>query len=364
MVSAVGSVKDAVSAMSEGAFWFLQKPFEPEELLGLVRRSLEVGKLKDENQNLKQAISEVTLPANFIGKSAASEQILKHVKKIAHLDSSVLITGPSGTGKSTLARMLHQVGSRSTGPFVAISCAALPRDLLEAELFGYEKGSFTGAVSSRPGKVEVADGGTLFLDEIGDMPLELQPKLLTFLQDRAFHRLGSNKERKVNVRVIAATHQNLPEMCKERLFREDLFYIPSLADRPEDLRLLSLQILERIAGQHGVEKFEITPEALQKLRSHNWPGNVRELENILERAAAFSDDCLIEPDNILISALTSAQNETSSSGQSLAGMTLEEIEKRALLETLDFCEGNRNRAAELLGVSLKSVYNKVKKFGL
>ncbi len=374
IISAVGAIKDAVSAMSEGAFWFVQKPFEPEELLALVDRAVELGALKNENKNLKQIISKVSLPSTFIGNSKATEKIIASIKKIAHLDSSVLIRGESGTGKSTLARMLHQSSSRSEKPFVAISCAALPRDLLEAELFGYEKGAFTGAISSRAGKVEAADGGTLFLDEIGDMPLDLQPKLLTFLQDRVFQRIGSNSDRKVDIRVIAATHQDLEEMCQERKFREDLFYrinvlaidIPSLAERPEDIRPLVEQILKRIAVQHGVDRFELSSEALHKLKFHSWPGNVRELENVMERAAAFSDGEKIDAGDINLGrgSITENGKELARTSTSLVGMTLEDIERRAIIETLEHCEGNRNQAAELLGVSLKSVYNKVKKFGI
>jgi len=374
MISAIGTIKDAVDAMSEGAFWFIQKPFEPEELIGLVTRAIELGKLKDENIHLKQTLSEASLPATFVGQSKATETILRNIKKIAHLDSSVLITGPSGTGKSTLARMLHQISPRANHPFVTISCAALPRDLLEAELFGFEKGAFTGAVSNRPGKVEVADGGTLFLDEIGDMPLDLQPKLLTFLQDRIFQRIGSNKDRKVDIRVIAATHQNLELMCQEKQFREDLFYrvnvlaieVPPLSVRPEDLKPLSEQVLKRISGKHGGAKFELSPEALQKLKNHSWPGNVRELENILERAAAFSEGNIIESNDINLGKKSAASSESEGAKitGSLAGMTLEDIERRAIIETLEHCAGNRNEAAELLGVSLKSVYNKVKKYGI
>jgi len=369
IISAVGVIDDAVQAMSEGAFWYIQKPFDPDELVTLVNKAIEVRELKSENKILKQAISEVNLPANFVSHAASTEKIVEQVKKIANLDSTILITGPSGTGKSTLARLIHHSSERSEQAFVSVSCAALPRDLLEAELFGYEKGSFTGAVNSRPGKIEVADGGTLFLDEIGDMPLELQPKLLTFLQDRVVQRIGSNKDRKFDVRIITATHQDLVAMCKERTFREDLFYrinvlslqIPSLAERYEDLRPLTDAVLKRIAERRMVDPFSISNAAFKKLRSYDWPGNVRELENVLERATAFSESHEIQEDDI---NLSSSLSDSSSRTGSFVGLELEEIEKRAIIETLEHCEGNKQAAADMLGVSQKSIYNKINKYDI
>lgn len=369
IISAVGVIDDAVQAMSEGAFWYIQKPFEPEELVNLVEKAVEISELKSENKILKQAISEVSLPASFVSHAASTEKIVGQVKKIANLDSTILITGSSGTGKSTLARLIHHSSTRSRQAFVSVSCAALPRDLLEAELFGYEKGSFTGAVNSRPGKIEVADGGTLFLDEIGDMPLELQPKLLTFLQDRVIQRIGSNKDRKFDVRIITATHQDLVGMCKERTFREDLFYrinvlslqIPSLSERYDDLKPLTETILKRIAERRLSDPFSISNAAFKKLRSYDWPGNVRELENVLERATAFAEMSEIQEGDI---NLSSGLSEPSARTGSFVGLELEEIEKRAIIETLEHCEGNKQAAADMLGVSQKSIYNKINKYDI
>jgi len=366
MVSAVGKIQDAVSAMSNGAYWYIQKPFDPDELLSLTARALELGNLKEENRSLKQTISQSAVPANFIGTAKSTDQIREQIKKIAPLDSTILLTGPSGTGKSTLARLIHQSGPRANEPFVAISCAALPRDLLEAELFGHEKGSFTGATSSRPGKIEVANGGTLFLDEIGDMPLDLQPKLLTFLQDRVFQRIGSNKDQKVDVRIVAATHKDLSQMVEDQTFRQDLYYrinvlsidIPGLAFRPEDVTPLAIEILSRISSRRNCEPFEIEPEALKVLRAHPWPGNVRELENVLERATAFCLENKILKEDLNIEASNQA------APTDLAGLSLEEIERRAIVDTLDFCQGNKSDAATMLGISQKSIYNKINKYDI
>lgn len=368
MISAVGTIDDAVSAMSDGAFWFIQKPFEPEELLGLVGKALEVSSLRKENSKLKQSISNPSLPANFFGVSKEIDQVRAQALKVAPLDSSVLISGPSGTGKSTLARLIHQNGPRADKPFVAVSCAALPRDLIEAEFFGHEKGAFTGASSSRVGKIEVADGGTLFLDEIGDMPLDLQPKLLTFLQDRTFQRVGSSSDRSVDVRIIAATHQNLEKMCAEGAFREDLFYrvnvlridVPGLGERPKDVKELATKWLEKNSHKFGGNHKSLSPEAAETLGKYSWPGNVRELENMMERACAFSDSEVLGPEDFKLS-LT---KDKKTSIKNLSGMTLEELEKLAVIQTLEACDGSRNKAAEMLGVSLKSIYNKVKKYEL
>lgn len=364
IVSAVGKITDVVEAMDSGAFWYIEKPFEPEELINLANRALSFNTLKKENLYLKEANSQNSFPASFIGESIQIKNIEGKVDKISNIDSSVLITGPSGTGKSTLARLIHQRSERRDKPFVSVSCAAIPRDLIESELFGHTKGSFTGAHASRAGKIEVAEGGTLFLDEIGDMPIDLQPKLLTFLQDRTYQRIGSNKEIKSDVRIIAATHQNLKQLCIEKKFREDLYFrinvieleLPSLVERQEDIPILVDSILKKIAAKHGVKSYQIDKEAIEKLQKYSWPGNVRELENILERAAIFHDGNGIKKQDIY------TENEIEDAKSfNFVGLTLAQIEHKAIVETLKFCEGSKAKAAKILGISQKSVYNKLAK---
>jgi DNA-binding NtrC family response regulator len=291
------------------------------------------------------------------------------LEKIALLDSTALLTGESGTGKTTVARMIHERSARKKMPFVAVNCASLPSELIDAELFGHARGSFTGAVSDRPGRADAADGGTLFLDEIGDLPLELQPKLLTFLQDRTFHRIGDNLPRSVDVRIIAATHRDLRELCRKGVFREDLYFrlnvlgltVPPLRDRPHDIIDMTAEILNRICRQRLSAPFELEPAAAEALQQYHWPGNVRELENVLENASAFCEDHQIRLTDLNLSDSPGAHHVPT---LTLAGKTLAEIERLAILETLSHCEGNKAQAARVLGISEKSIYNKMRRHGL
>jgi DNA-binding NtrC family response regulator len=299
--------------------------------------------------------------------------LLGKIEKLAQLDSTVLLTGESGTGKTTIARMIHERGPRAGQPFVSVNCASLPRDLIEAELFGHVKGAFTGAADDRPGRAEIADGGTLFLDEIGDLPLDLQPKLLTFLQDKTLQRIGSNKVAKVDVRVIAATHQDLMGLCEQRRFRPDLYYrlnvlhleVAALRDRRGDIPAVAQAVLDRISSRRGTGEIELEDQACRILQQHDWPGNVRELENILERASAFCENNRILARDLDLTP-TALVGEVASTGDTspFAGLTLKEIEKRALVETLKAEGGNKAMAARQLGISEKSIYNKLKRFGL
>ena len=311
MISGAGQIADAVAAMKEGAFDYLTKPFEPEKVMVRVNQAVRAARLARDNRDLRQAVDCPIPSPRFVAKTPVAQKLLSQVQRVARVDSTVVLLGESGTGKTTIARMIHQTGPRKDAPFVAVNCASLPRDLIEAELFGHARGAFTGAVKDRPGRAEIADGGTFFLDEIGDLPLELQPKLLTFLQDRTFQRIGSNKVQNVDVRMIVATHQDLLAMCRKKLFREDLFFrlsvlavhIPPLRERMGDIPELSRRILDGIARRYGFPPWEIDGRVFAKLRGHNWPGNIRELENVLERASAFCEGPIIGEEDITFDSI-------------------------------------------------------------
>lgn len=371
MVTASSSVSDAIAAMKSGAFDYLTKPVNPDEVLEVVKRALETIKLKGENRQLRRAIGLPSFQPSFIGESPPVKRLLSRVGKVADLNSTVLITGESGVGKGLVARLIHSEGNRRSQNFVTVSCTALPRELVEAELFGHEKGAFTGAHETRPGRIEMADRGTLFLDEVGDMPIDLQPKLLNFLQDRFFQRLGGNPSISVNVRVIAATHQDLKALCEEKRFREDLLFrlnvlpihIAPLRERKQDIPSLVDFFLSRIASQRSQERFELDDEVHRVLAEYRWPGNVRELENVLERATAFAEDSRVHLID-LPPEVRQDQNRSSLPASGLAGVALSEIERQAIIQTLELCEGNKSRAARSLGISEKSIYNKMKRLGL
>lgn len=373
VISQVGEIRDAVEAMKHGAFEFISKPIDPDELLARIRQAQRASAVAAENRQLREAVASPAVTIDLVGESEFARRLSERIAKVASLDSTVLITGESGTGKTTVARAIHRLGPRRSGPFVAVSCAALPRDLIEAELFGHVKGAFTGAVADRPGRAEMADGGTLFLDEIGDLPLELQPKLLTFLQDRTVQRIGDARSRTVDVRVLAATHQDLSTKCERGQFRRDLFFrlavlileLEPLRNRPEDVGAFAVHTLARIAQKRGTLPYVLSEEARQALLAYGWPGNVRELENVLERASAFCEGGRILAKDL---DLESPPGGAAASGKALppdlAGQTLADIERRAILDTLAACGGNKKAAARSLGIDEKSIYNKMKRLGL
>ncbi len=370
IVSAVGEINDAVESMKLGAEDYLVKPCDRDSIAAVLRRAVSATRLARENKDLREAIDSPPLLLPFVAESENTRELLEYVERVSDLESTVLLTGPSGTGKSFLARRIHELSNRRDSPFVVVNCASLPRDLVESELFGHVRGAFTGATNNRPGRAEMADGGTLFLDEIGDMPLELQPKLLTFLQDRVCQRIGSNETRQVDARVIAATNKDLMALCQERLFREDLFFrlevisfdVPPLVKRRDDILPLSSAILERIAARRREPPYQINDEAMDALMAADWPGNVRQLENCLERATAFCTSGVVTKRDL--TRLQRRSSDVVPEPPPQAQRTLQEAEIQAIRDTLQATGGNRSETARRLGVSEKTIYNKINKYGI
>ncbi|MBL9154941.1 MAG: sigma-54-dependent Fis family transcriptional regulator [Verrucomicrobiales bacterium] len=375
VLSSADEVQDAVTAMKAGAIDYLTKPFDLDEVFHVLRQAIELSRLRRENRELKESIG-VSRPVNgLVGEGETTRELVARIAKISSIDSTVLLKGESGVGKGLIARTIHYASSRASGPFVTVSCPALPRELLESELFGHEKGAFTGAHQRRIGKIETAAGGTLFLDEIGDLPLDLQPKLLNVLQDREFQRVGGTQTIRTDIRVIAATNVDLEDQVKNREFREDLYYrlnvipleVPPLRHRIDDLKQLSAHFLGRVAKSRGLSKpIRLTDEALRVMQRYDWPGNIRQLENVLERASAFCDDQVIDladlPGEVRDDG--AATGDDGSEKLNLANIPLRDLERAALLQTLRAADGNKAEAARRLGVTEKSVYNKLKRFGM
>jgi two-component system response regulator AtoC len=373
MISAHGDISDAVSALKEGAQDYIVKPFDPEELVIRLKKLVEA-------QNLRNLVESETRnngdedKKQFVGDSSPIKKIKEIIARISDTSSTVLITGESGTGKEVVAREIHSASAVSEGPFVAINIGGVPENLLESELFGYEKGAFTGAVSRKTGMFELASGGTLFLDEIGDMPLSLQVKILRVLQDRKITRLGGTSPMPINARIIAATNKDLEQMVREGKFREDLFYrlnvvriqIPPLRDRKEDIPLLSAGILRRLNRQMGHKVTGFSSDALQVLCAHDFFGNVRELENILERAVIFADGQEIQSDDLDLRGSVSMQSKEKSAPviEDSEAKSLRDAEVAAIIHALHRWEGNRTHAAEELGISRRTLINKIAEYGL
>jgi two-component system response regulator GlrR len=365
ILTAHGSIESAVEAMTRGAFTYLTKPFDSRELILQIERARERSKLTAEINRLKELLEEKFNFANIIAKSEPMRSVLDQVAQIAGTDSNVAIYGASGTGKELIAKAIHISSPRKNFPFLAVNCAAIPESLLESELFGFEKGAFTGAVKSSKGLFTRADKGTIFLDEIGDMSLPIQAKLLRVLQERTFVPLGSNKPVSVDVRIIAATNKNLKEEVKKKNFREDLFYrihvipieLPFLKDRKEDIPPLVEHFINKYRDLMGKKVKAITPAAMQKLMLHDWPGNVRELENTIEYAIAMTNSDTITDDLIL--RTKNGQDEL---------LTLQEaranFEKTYIQNLLKITSGNVSKAAELAGKYRADLYNLMKKYDI
>jgi DNA-binding NtrC family response regulator len=371
LMTAYGTVKNAVKAMKLGAEDYLGKPVDVEELELVVSRALERKSLLAEASVLRQRLEQKYRFDNLVGESPPMLEVLKSVRQVAPSNASVLLLGESGTGKELFAQAIHENSPRQRRPFVKVACAALPETLLESELFGHEKGSFTGAVSARAGRFEIADGGTLFLDEIGDISPTVQVKLLRFLEEHEFERVGGNKTLKVDVRVVAATHRDLEKRIREGTFREDLFYrlnvielhIPPLRDRGSDIPILAHHFLKRFAEANGKEVKGFTDEALALLARHSWPGNVRELENAVERAVVLADEPRLGPAHFpTLLARAGEDPPAAAGGVRIPGSTLAELEREAILRTLESVSGSTSRAAKVLGISPRKIQYKLKEY--
>ncbi|HJS56755.1 MAG TPA: sigma-54 dependent transcriptional regulator [Vicinamibacteria bacterium] len=371
LMTAYGTVKTAVKAMKLGAEDYISKPIDVEELELTLQRTIEKKRLLEEARMLRARLDHKYSLDNLVGESPGMLAAFKTIRQVATSGSSVLLLGESGTGKELFAQALHQNSPRRSKPFVRVACASLPETLLESELFGHEKGSFTGAVYSRAGRFEVADGGTLFLDEIGDISPTVQVKLLRFLEEREFERVGGNKTYKVDVRIVAATHRDLKKKMEEGSFREDLYYrlnvievhIPPLRDRAGDIPLLAEHFLRKYASAND-KAVTFSDEALALLLQHRWPGNVRELENAIERAVVLADTDLLTPLHFPTLRRITPEEATGASGGGAAipGSTMAQIEREAILRTLEAVGGSTSRAAALLEISPRKIQYKLKAY--
>ncbi len=380
VITGYATVESAVEAMRAGAFTYLKKPFGKEELLVTLEKASVVRALERENVQLKREIKKKYAGA-ILGTSEPVQRIRDLIDRVADTDSTVLILGESGTGKELVARALHYRSSRADRPFVPINCAAIPEDLLESELFGHEKGAFTGAISTKTGRFEVANGGTVFLDEIGDMSPGLQIKILRVLQEKEFERIGGRKTIKVDVRLVAATNQNLELAVKEKRFREDLFYrlnvipiqLPPLRERKEDIPLLALHFVKAVAARNKKEITGIAPDALKLLEAHDWPGNVRELENLIERLVVLKDRGQITVEDLPERFRHAAPSGTAGGPIYSVNIPPEGVDFNALvdrfetdliLNALQSVNGVKKKAAELLNINRTTLIEKMKRKGL
>jgi DNA-binding NtrC family response regulator len=382
VMTAYGSIEDAVAAMKEGAMDFLAKPVDPDHLMLLVTRALEQRRLVTENLLMKEELAVRRGAPQLIGDDASLRKVFAALQRAATTDTTVLIEGESGTGKELFARSLHALSNRTEAPFVAINCAAIPETLLETELFGYEKGAFTGAAARKLGKFEVAHHGTLFLDEIGELPLTLQAKILRALEERRFERVGGTASVQVDVRLVAATNRGLKAAVAARRFREDLYFrlsvfpitVPPLRDRPVDIPILARYFVERFCRDMKKRVLGVSPEAVDQLRSYRWPGNVRELQNCIERAVILVDGDTILPRHLNLSFIEPPaaepppgpweQIDLSGTLPEAGRRVLAEVEKRKIEQALREADNNKGRASELLGIPYRLLVAKVKEHRL
>ena len=373
MITAHGNMETAIEALKAGAFDFVSKPVDLPVLRNLVSKALKLHEPDGKPAcSMEQDASECPLR----GRSDAMEKVRELIGKLARSQAPVHITGESGTGKELAARLIHQMGPRNDGPFVAVNCGAIPHELMESELFGYKKGAFTGAVTDKTGLFVEANGGTLFLDEVADLPLSMQVKLLRVIQEKMVRPVGATEEIRIDVRIISATHQNLARRVKEGEFRQDLYYrlnvielhMPSLRQRPEDIPELTQHLLENIAGNYQQPVPRLQEDALNALRAHHFPGNVRELENILERAFALCENGVITLDDLGMLDVSDNLGNNHAGQERLPGESLEDylarVEKDILLKALDEAGGNKTSAANRLGISFRSFRYRLNKLGI
>ncbi len=371
VMTAFGTVENAVEAMKSGATDFLLKPFSLDHLTAVVQKALEVRALRDENRQLKEELGRRYEFDNITGRSAVMQEIFSTITRVAPTRATVLLAGESGVGKDLIARAIHFHSPRRDKPFVKINCTALPENLMESELFGYEKGAFTGAAQAKPGKFEQADSGTVLLDEIGDVPASIQVKLLRVLQEREIERLGSNKTLHVDVRVIAATNSDLRAALEQGTFREDLYYrlnvvpisIPPLRARREDIPFLAEHFVKAFSADNGSPVQSITEAGIKKLTEYHWPGNVRELQNVIERSLVLCSGATLDEGDI---KLETAPRPRAQTGEHLLpeGMTLDEYEQSIIREALQRAEGNKSQAARLLGLTRNALRYRLAQMGL
>jgi two-component system response regulator HydG len=374
LITGYGTVDTAVTAMKDGAFDYIQKPFKPREILKLVRKAVEKQALVLQNRMLQERIKDFQKVEKIVGRSPAMKKVLEIVAQVAPSSATVLIQGESGTGKEVIAQAIHDLSPRANRPFIKVSCAALPETLLEAELFGYERGAFTGAIARKEGRFELANGGTLFLDEIGEVSPTVQVKLLRVLQVGEFERLGGTKTIRADVRIVAATNMNLLEAVERRIFREDLYSrlnvitltLPPLREREGDIPLLAHHFLEIFKKKNNKEVKGFTQEALEVMLQYSWPRNVRQMENAIERAVVLTKGDMIAPGDLPPEILKAVEPRVERAllmdektiSISL-GTPLETIEKRVIEETLRYSRGDKNLASKILGISARTIYRKI-----
>lgn len=370
MLTADKSLETGIKTMRLGAYDYITKPAEANEVEAIIKKAFEKHNLKKQNERLRVAVRQQTNNSDnkFVHQSPAMKKVFEQAERVINLDTTLLITGESGTGKDVLSRWIHRNGNRSEFPLISVNCGALPESLFESELFGYEKGAFTGAAKQKIGLIEAADNSTLFLDEIGEMPLSLQVKLLHFLENATFRRVGSTRDREINVRVIAATNKDLPEEVSNKTFRADLFYrlnvisfeIPSLRERPEDIQSLADFFMEHLRVRYRRPNLELSSTAREQLQKHSWYGNVRELKNTLERTVALSTNDLIGEIYGLVNQII--PDEKAVSHEVFEPITLSELEKKHILKVLENVDGNREKASKILGITSRTLYRKLKEY--